>query len=40
MRLFQTFDEGLVPVTAEEASEVRLVVDESNLEELLKMLNI
>jgi len=40
MRLFQTFDEGLVPVTAEEASEARLVVDESNLEELLEMLNI
>ena len=40
MRLFQAFDEGVVPVTAEEAREVRLVVDESNLEELLKMLNI
>jgi len=40
MRLFQAFDEGAVPVTAEVAREVRLVVDESNLEELLKMLNI
>ena len=40
MRLFQAFDEGVVPVTAEEAREVRLVVDESNLEELLEMLNI
>jgi hypothetical protein len=40
MRLFQTFDEGVVPLTAEEASEARLVVDESNLEELLEMLNI
>jgi hypothetical protein len=40
MRLFQAFDEGLVPLTAEAASEVRLVVDESNLEELLKILNI
>jgi hypothetical protein len=40
MRLFQAFDEGAVPVTAEAAREVRLVVDESNLEELLKLLNI
>ena len=40
MRLFQAFDEGVVPLAAEEAREVRLVVDESNLEELLKMLNI
>jgi len=40
MRLFQAFDEGAVPLTAEEAREVRLVVDESNLDELLKMLNI
>jgi hypothetical protein len=40
MRLFQAFDEGVVPLTAEEAREVRLVVDESNLEALLKMLNI
>lgn len=40
MRLFQAFDEGVVPLTAEAAREVRLVVDESNLEELLKMLNI
>jgi len=40
MRLFQAFDEGAVPITAEAAGEVRLVVDESNLEELLKMLNI
>jgi hypothetical protein len=40
MRLFQAFDEGVVPLTAEAAREVRLVVDDSNLEELLKMLNI
>jgi hypothetical protein len=40
MRLFQAFDEGVVPLTAEGAREVRLVVDESNLEGLLKMLNI
>jgi hypothetical protein len=40
MRLFQAFDEGVVPLTAEETRVVRLVVDESNLEALLKMLNI
>jgi hypothetical protein len=40
MRLFQAFDEGVVPLTGEMAREVQLVVDESNLEELLKMLNI
>ena len=40
MRLFQAFDEGVVPLTAEAAREVRLVVNDSNLEELLKMLNI
>jgi hypothetical protein len=40
MRLFQAFDEGVVPLTAEAAREARLVVDESNLEELLGMLNI
>jgi hypothetical protein len=40
MRLFKAFDEGVVPLTAEAAREVRLKVDESNLEELLKILNI
>jgi hypothetical protein len=40
MRLFQAFDEGAVPLTAEAAREVRLVVDETNLEALLGMLNI
>jgi hypothetical protein len=40
MRLFQAFDEGEVPLRAEQAREVRLVVDEANLEELLKLLNI
>jgi len=40
MRLFQAFDEGVVPRTAEDAAELRLVVDDSNLEELLKSLNI
>src|SRR6266436_4963344 len=33
MRLFQAFEEGVIPLAAEEASEARLVVDESNLEE-------
>lgn len=40
MRLFQAFDEGVVPLTAEAAREARLAVDETNLEELLKTLNI
>jgi len=40
MRLFQAFDEGEVPVTAPGAEELRLLVDESRLEDLLRMLNI
>ncbi len=40
MRLFQAFDEGEVPVTAPNAEELRLLVDESRLEDLLRMLNI
>ena len=40
MRLFQAFDEGVVPLTAVAAREVRLVVDGTNLDELLRMLNI
>jgi len=40
MRLFQAFDEGEVPVTAPEAQELRLLVDDSRLEKLLQMLNI
>jgi hypothetical protein len=40
MRLFRAFDEGAVPLTAEAAREVRLVVDESNLDEMLRLLNI
>jgi len=40
MRLFQAFDDGEVPVTAAEASELRLLVDDSRLEDLLRMLNI
>jgi len=40
MRLFQALDEGEVPVTAEAAEHVRLIVDESNLETLLEQLHI
>jgi hypothetical protein len=41
MRLFQAFDEGDVPITAEAAAEhARLLVDESNLETLLAQLHI
>jgi len=40
MRLFQAFDEGVVPLTAEAARATRLVVDESNLESMLRLLNI
>jgi len=40
MRLFQAFDEGEVPVTVPEAQELRLLVDDSRLEDLLRMLNI
>lgn len=40
MRLFQAFDAGEVPLTAEAAEEVNLRVDEDNLEELLGLLNI
>jgi hypothetical protein len=40
MRLFQAFDEGAVPLTAEAAAAVTLLVDDSNLEELLGLLNI
>jgi hypothetical protein len=40
MRLFQAFDEGAVPLTAEAAAEVHLLVDETNLEDLLGLLNI
>jgi len=40
MRLFQAFDEGEVPLTAEAAAEVSLFVDESNLEDLLRALQI
>ena len=40
MRLFQAFDEGDVPITAEGAQQSRLLVDESNLETLLEQLHI
>jgi len=40
MRLFQAFDEGAVPLTADAAVGVFLVVDRSNLEALLQLLNI
>ncbi len=40
MRLFQAFDEGEVPVTDPGAEHLRLLVDDSRLEDLLRMLNI
>jgi len=40
MRLLQAFDEGAVPLCAEAAREVLLLVDESNLETLLEQLSI
>jgi hypothetical protein len=40
MRLFQGFDAGEVPPTAESTTPITLCVDESNLEELLQSLNI
>lgn len=40
IRLFRAFDEGEVPLTAESAGGLSLIVDESNLEELLQVLNI
>ena len=40
MRLFQAFDEGVVPLTPQAAGEVHLAVDEGNLEEMLRLLNI
>lgn len=39
MRLFQAFDEGAVPLTAA-AVDLRLHVDDTNLEQLLQSLNI
>ena len=40
MRLFQAFDEGAAPLTAEAGGAKPIFVDGSNLEELLQQLNI
>ena len=40
MRLFQAFDDDAVPLTAEAAAQVTLLVDETNLEALLQALHI
>ena len=40
MRLFQAFDDGAVPPAMEAGSALTLLVDESNLETLLRSLNI
>jgi hypothetical protein len=40
MRLFQAFDDGDVPLSAEAAAQVTLLVGESNLETLLQALHI
>jgi hypothetical protein len=40
MRLFQAFDEDAVPLTAEAAAGVILLVDDANLEDLLQALHI
>lgn len=40
MRLFRAFDEGEVPVAADAAGALSLPVDESNLDEMLRALNI
>lgn len=40
IRLFRAFDEGEVPLTAEAAAQVSLVVDEGNLDDMLHLLNI
>jgi hypothetical protein len=40
MRLFRAFDKGEVPLTAETAAGLSLLVDERNLEDLLHALNI
>jgi len=40
IRLFRAFDEGEVPVSADAAAQLSLVVDESNLEDLLQALDI
>jgi hypothetical protein len=40
MRLFQAFDEGSVPTSAQSSPGLPLLVDETNLEALLRELNI
>ncbi len=40
MRLFSAFDEGEVPIAAEQAPEAPLMVDQTNLESLLQALHI
>ena len=40
VRLFHAFDNGEVPLTAAAAAQRSLIVDESNLEEMLQALNI
>lgn len=40
MRLFQAFDEGAVPLTVELDAQPTFLVDESNLDPLLRQLNI
>ena len=40
MRLFHAFDKGEVPLNVESAASLSLLVDETNLEELLHALNI
>jgi hypothetical protein len=40
MRLFRAFDEGEVPLRSDAAAQVSLMVDESNLEDLLQALSI
>lgn len=40
MRLFEAFDAGDVPLSAEESAGVALLVDDTNLDALLRRLNI
>lgn len=40
IRLFHGFDDDEVPITADSAAQLSLVVDESNLEDMLQTLNI
>lgn len=40
MRLFQAFDDGTVPLSAQTAAQVTFLVDDTNLESLLQALHI